>query len=78
LVFDVDVSTQALLQSISVLGQLVVHVPFEHPWPAAHAFPHPPQFAVDELVSTHLPEQLVSPPEHIAVWHVPPTHATPA
>ena len=29
-------------------------------------------------MSTHLPEQLVSPPEHIAVWHVPPTHATPA
>jgi len=74
----VVVSTHALLHSFSLLGQVAVHTPSEQPWPAAHAFPHAPQLALEELVSTHLPEQLVRLPEQLAVWHAPATHATPA
>jgi hypothetical protein len=63
----VDVSTQALLQRVWLLAQVVVQVPLEQPWPEVQAWAQLPQSAVVEVRSTHFPEQLVRPPEQVEV-----------
>ena len=72
------VSTQAVPQSVSLLGHVVVHVPFEQACPVPHALPQLPQSALVEVVSTHLPLQFVRLPEHVMAWQAPIPHATPA
>jgi hypothetical protein len=71
------VSTQALLQSVWLLAQLLVQVPLEQPWPLVQAWPQLPQSALVVWRLTHCPEQLVRPPEQLAVWQAPLMQATP-
>jgi hypothetical protein len=56
---SVLVSTHVEPQSVSLLGQVVVHLPPEHALPLPHLLPQLPQSSPSVLVSTHLPEHSV-------------------
>jgi hypothetical protein len=46
-------------------GQVVEQVPEKHPSVAAHAFPHPPQFAWFDAVKTQAVPHSVCPAPHV-------------
>jgi hypothetical protein len=54
-------STQAPLQLVRLVGQLVAQVPFAQTWPLGHAFPHVPQLAGLLFVLTHASPHEVRP-----------------
>ncbi len=58
------------------MGQGVVHAPFVHVAPAAHALPHLPQFFTSVCVFEHVPEQFICGAVQV-VAHVPLLHACP-
>jgi hypothetical protein len=53
------------------------HMPIEHTWPAAQAFPHMPQWARSVCTSRHEPEQFESPDAHDST-HMPIEHTCPS
>ncbi len=54
-------STQALLQLISPVPQVVVHAPSEHTWLVPQATPQPLQFFGSLCTSVHTPAQRIPP-----------------